>query len=261
MKKRHLRDLYVRGKLVTLNDEEPADVVEGEDGEPVVDPNAVQVYIKKLNMHENEVAFRQANQKRAATIAASKDPEHPLYKAVAADVMDMSVDDMKEKLISLPLAEKRESVEAECASQPEWEEHNFLQGLTDAWREGLQDKYLVNAEDEEAKPVYEHLLRFSDEVEAILDGERQAMLRDLGDVPEAELRERTVVQMLHDRADLDWSDAYRKSELMFAIRDPEDHTKKYFETLEDLDELEKLTLLRLLTEYRSVSVDPKEGKG
>ncbi len=258
MKQRHLRDLYVRGKLVTLSDGETVEPVEGE--EPVVDPNAVQVYIKKLNMHESEVALRQANQKRAASIAASKDPEHPVYKNVAVDVLDMEADDMREFLVSLPLAEKRESIEAELADNPEWKEENFLQGLTDAWNEGLADRYAKDPEDEEAKPVYENLLRFSDEVAEIVEGERTALLRDLADVSDQELRDRTTVQMLKNRADLDWSDAYRKSELLLAIRDPEDHTKKYFDDLEDLDELEKMTLLRLLAEYRAVTVDPKEGK-
>lgn len=257
MKKRHLRDLYVRGKLVTISDSpEDNPEVEGE----TVDENAVQVYVKKLNMHETEQALRAANMVRAATIAASKDPEHTVYKSVLADVLDMPVEDMKDFLISLPLAEKRESVEAEIAANPEWEEDNVLQGLTDAWREGLHDKFVKDAEDPEAKPVYEQLKRYSDEVEAVLEREAVALRRDLDDLSEEELRKRTTEQMLKNKADMDWSDAYRKSELLHAVRDPEDHTKKYFEGLSDLDELEKLTMLRLLAEYRGVTVDPKEGK-
>lgn len=244
MKKRHLRDLYVRGTIHTVDD--------GEGG--------VTVYLKKLNLTENEEAIRRANAARSIIIAAQDDPESDLYKAALGEAHDSTRTDLIEYMISGPLADKRESVAAEVAARPEWSDNDYLQGLNDAWTGGLKDKYQENPEDEEVKPVFEALKRYGDEVDQLIEGEAIVLRRDMEMISDQELREKAVKSLLKDRADLTWVDAYRKAELLMAVRDPDNTQERYFEELSDLDDLETPVILDLLRAYREMTVEPQEGK-
>lgn len=247
MKKRHLRDLYVRGTLHTIDDGTPGE-------EPV------SVYLKKLNLNENEEAIRKANAARAVVIAAIEDPDSDLYKAALGDAAETDRANLIEYLISEPLSKARESAEAELGANPEWEDNDYLQGLNNAWMGGLNDKFHEDPEDEEAKKVFEALKRFADEVENVLEGEAKALRRDYEFVTEEELRGKAVKAFLKARSDLTWVDVYRKAELLLAVRNPEDPKERYFEELSEIDELETPVLLDLLRAYRDMTTDPQEGK-
>lgn len=244
MKKRHLRDLYVRGALHTVDD--------GDGG--------VTVYLKKLNLNENEQAVRIGNAAKARTLAAAEDEESDLYQSILLDALEASRETLIGYLTAEPLSKRRESVEAEIADNPEWDKDGYLQGLTDAWNEGLREKFSEDPEDPDAKPVYDALKRYSDEVEAVMEGEAAALAREYEDAPDSELQRQAVKHLIKARSDMAWVDAYRKAELVFAIRDPDDHHVRYYRDIRDLEDLEIPVLLSLLTAYRELSVDPNEGK-
>lgn len=245
MKKRHLRDLYVRGTVHTIDDG---------DGEPE------SVFLKKLNLNENEEAVRLANAERSSYIAASRDPSSQKYKDVLAEVYETDRDILVDYLIAEPLAKHRESVEAEISANPEWEKDNYLQGLHDAWNKGLRDKYHLDNEDEEASKVFAELRRFAEEVDTVIEGYSKSLKAEYDGMSDEELNPKATEQLLKNQADMAWVDCYRKAELLFAVRDVDDHKERLFESLADIDELETETFLNLLRAYREMNVEPQEGK-
>lgn len=247
MKKRHLRDLYVRGTLHTMNDNTPNE-------------EAVTVFLKKLNLAENEKAIRKANAARAVEMAAAEDPQSEIYLAVLGDAMDTPRENLVEHLISEPLSKKREAIELEIGAKDEWSKENYLQGLNDAWLDGMRERFHTDPDDKEARATFEAMKRFSDEVDVLVEGEAKALRRDYEHTPEEELREKAIKSLLKQRADIIWVDTYRKAELLMATRDEDNHRELYFEEVTDLDELETPTLLNLLKAYREMLVEPQEGK-
>ena len=246
MKKRHLRDLYVRGAVHTVDD--------GSGEEPVT------VYLKKLNLTENEEAIRLANAARAGVLAAAEDPDSEAFMASLGEAAEIDRSELVEYLIAEPLSKKRDSIEAEIGANPEWNDNDYLQGLTDAWRGGAAEKFQENPEDEEPKAIFEALRRFSDDVEAVLEGEAEALRHDYDFVSDQDLQLKAAKSLLKARSDMVWVDVYRKAELMLAVRSPEDIKERYFDDLRDLDDLETPVLLDLLRAYREMVVDPQEGK-
>lgn len=246
MKNKHLSELFVRGTLHTITDEQ---------GE-----GTATVFLKKLNLTESEKAVRKANAARAAIIADSRDPDSEAYGDTLADALETSREALVDFIIREDLAKARETAAAEIAAQPEWDDDNFLQGLNDLWADGLNDQFLEDQDDPEAKRVFEALQRFTNEVEAAVEGTAASLRLDYAEVSDKDLRDRAIKQLLKDRADLQWVDIYRKWELVLAVRHADDHKKKYFDKIEDLEDLEAEVLIGLLRAYRELSVEPAEGK-
>lgn len=244
VKKRHLRDLFVRGIVKTIDD--------GQGG--------VTVYLKKLNLSENEQAVRKANAERAKVLAAAMDETSDLYQGVLGDAIEADRDTLLDYLIAEPLMRKRESIEAELSTQDQWAKDSYLQGLTDAWLNGLRDKFQEDPEDEDAKRVFDALTVYSNQIEELVEGESAALKRDYDDISDDELRTKVVKLLLKNRAELVWVDCYRKAELLYGVRDADAIHERYFETLEDVHGLETEVLLPLLKAYRELDVDPSEGK-
>lgn len=245
MKKRHLRDLYVKGTLHSVEDDT---------GE------SVDVYLKKLNTTENEEAVRRANAARATILAGAADNDSDIYLSALSDAMDATRETLVDYLIAEEAGKRRESVEAEISHNPEWSDNDLLQGLSDAWRGGLAEQYKEDPENPEAKSVFEKLKQFAEEVEAVMDGEIASLRRNWEEADIALLQRKAVDVLLKIKADLTWVEEYRKSELFLGVRDPDNIREQYFEDRRELDELETPVLLDLLRAYREFVTDPQEGK-
>lgn len=246
MKNKNLSELFVRGRLHTIVDEE-------------AEAQAT-VFLKKLNLTESELAVRKAAAARSVVLSAAKDPESEAYKDALADAKDTSRDALIDFIIGEELARARESAAAELGAQPEWSDDQFLQGLNDAWTGGLKDVYIEDPEDVEAKRVFEHLQRYTDEVDNAVEGTAASLRLDYAQTTDEELWDKAVKQFLKNRGDLVWVDVYRKWEIAIAVRDPDDHKKRLFGDASDLDDLETEALLSLMRAYRELSVEPAEGK-
>lgn len=246
MKKAHLSELFVRGKLHTITD-------------PVGGLEA-QVYLKKLNLTESEEAVRKANAARAAVLAQSRDSDSELYKSTLADALEVEREEMLKFVISEDLNKARESAGAEIAANPEWADDNYLQSLHDAWLNEMSDRYAADPEDEDAKAVFEGLRRYADEIDLALVGQEEALIRDQEMLADDELRDLVVKKLLKSRSDLIWVEAYRNEELRIATRDADNHRKRYFTDVLEVKELENEVKIDLLTAYKELSVDIQEGK-
>lgn len=252
MKKRRLADLYVTGIPLVIKDE---------NGEP-----AEELWLQKPGPIEHETCIRRANAARARVLMHRHDKESEEYLEQYARASDFGNREMLiEYLISRPLNDRRMSEQARLADEEEWSKDDYLQGLHDSWEgdedsPGLKDEYARDPEHPEAKQVFLEMKRFTDEIDRIMEGEKAALMRDFEHLSMAELTERVTDLLLETRADIAWGRELTMSELFYAIREGDDHKRRYFDKREDLDLVAPEVVRQLNDGYRELTVDPVEGK-
>lgn len=254
MKRRRLNDLFVTGKPCVLDDGQ---------GDPV------EFWIQKISPTDHEVCLRRANAARARILMLrndSTDEEWRSAYSMVADDTDPEV--LVGRLISEKVMERRQALGAQIAAEEEWSKDDYLQGLSDAWEgdeetTGLKDDYALGEESEkyeEASRVFNELKKYNDLIEAQLEPEIADLRASYEMMPLDELCRRAVENYLTNQAEIVWMTELTRNELLYAIRDPEDHKKRYFENRAQLDELQGETLQFLVNEWRSLVIDPVEGK-
>lgn len=247
-KTKKLGDLFVRGVSCTVTD--------GED--------SVEVWIQKLNPLQQDKALRRANGARARVLSVRKKDEDDLdylsYVHEAEDIINSGRDDCISYLLSEKLGTIYQAREAELAAEEEWSEENYIQGLRDAWDDGVSEDYARDPDDPEAKRVFSELKRFAEIVEKEVKKERDALARDFDNKSDEQLAKLVVDRVIEAAADLEWLKEFRKCEIFFAVRHPDNHNKPYFERREDVDDLELETFGQLAQAYNDMRVDVTEGK-
>ena len=246
-KTKKLGDLFVRGAEVTVED--------GED--------SVTVWVQKLNPLQQEKCLRRANGARAKILSVRKLPDDDLDKLsyyYEADELVQDRDAMLDYLLGEKLATAYQLREAELSAQEEWSEDNYLQGLNDAWQDGLKEEFVRDNDDPEAKRVFDELKRFANLVEAEVEKEREHMIREFDDKSDEDLKQMVYDQVIEAAADLEWLKEFRKSEIFFAVRHPDNHNKPYFDRREEVDDLEMEAFASLANAFQEIKVDVVEGK-
>lgn len=248
VKKRKLADLYVVGKELSLGDG---------------DGDSVDVWVQKLTPLQHEKALRRANGVRAGVLSLKDKPKDDLDRLGYQHEFDQVTttrDDMVEYLLSDKLASLYQVEEARLAAEDEWAKDNYLQGLTDLWEDQAKEAYALDQNDPEAKRVFEELKKFADQVEDSVQSHRMSLVRDYEDWSDERLREEVLGKVIEAAADMQWLAEYRKCEIWFSIREPDDHNKLYFENREDVDDLALETFQALAQAYAELKVDITEGK-
>lgn len=243
--KRRLEDLYVVGKELTIDDGQ---------GE-------VQVWLQKLNPVDSASALRRANMARAKVRTVRRDKQSDEYLDMWIEVLEW--DDQAtliEYLVAEDLMRVRERVEAELAAEDEWAKDDYLQGLRDAWESGLNETYFVNPNDVDAKRVYTELERFAAEAEARGKDDIDAARAKFEAMEFGVLQEKAFDRVISYRGSAAWLEEYHRSELLYGVREAENHKAYYFKTPEDIDQLSAEVLGLLYREYAALSVDVMEGK-
>jgi hypothetical protein len=242
VKKRRLTDLYVVGKEIVLDDGR---------GDPIT------VWLQKLNPIEHETAMRRAAGVRARVSAGKDQAEVEMAEDEAAQ---LGREGWIEYLISDTLSRKLQAIEAEVAAEEEWSEDGYLQGLKDVWEASMKKLYEDEPEAPEAIAVKERLQEFQDALEKRIEGERDSLRKDYESKSDEDLLRRASDKLMATRADLAWLTEFRKCEVWLATREPENHREKYFTSREELDDLSHEAIVRLMTEYSDLNLDPNEGK-
>lgn len=243
-KSRRLSDLYVRGKELTFDDG---------DGE------AIDVYVKKFNPVDHEKALRASNAARSRVLALRSNRDSDEFWAMWAEVEDYTRDDLVNYLVMEEVSKLEPAVEAELASEEEWSKEDYLQGLRDAWTDGLADQYATDEEDAEAKACFDVLKRFADKVATVMEGETERVRADMEAKPDDVLRETVFERIIAMQASLSWLTEYRRQEVYRGTCEP-DRKTRYFVSREEVDELPIEIYSALTAAYREISVDPTEGK-
>jgi len=249
LKRRRLSDLYVTGTEVSVGDGQ------GED---------VKVWVSKISPMERRIAVEEAAKPRAKTLALKKLPDESPEKLRFIDQINDYVGEDRDGLVSFlmgpRLYELEVSAQERIAAEDKWAEKDYLTGLNQAWRDEMYDRYMADNDDKEAKRVFEELKAFTDEVDASLEEEKESLKETFDVFSDEELNSKALNQLIDTEADFVWMNELRRQELFFAVREPEDHKKRYFEDREEVDMIEEEVFTQLLTAYLEVSVDTVEGK-
>lgn len=243
--KRRLEDLYVLGKEVTFDDG---------NGDPVT------VWLQKLNPVELSTALRRANAARSRVRTIKNDPTSDEYQSYWLEVLDFeTAGALAEYLAAEGAMRAQEREEARLGAEEEWATDDYLQGLRDAWTEGLGEKHLIDP-DEETIRVIGELDRF------------QALASEAAEVVAAEilaeyqakdleiLRDEALERIISYHSNAAWLDEFHKVELWKGVRDPVKHNTYYFDKRDQVDNLSAFVVGRLTNAYAELSVDVVEGK-
>lgn len=245
LKNNKLLDLFVRGKEVTIKDPETGQEVD--------------VWLQKLNPTQHETVVRRANAARAKFLSIKNDPDSDEYQSLYGEVLDMEKDEMIDIIIAEEIANKVNSVESMISEKDEWNKDNYLQGLRDAWQEeGLADKYF-REDDEEAGKVFAELKRFAEQVAKEVEAERANLVADHLERSLDAVVNEAMESKIASNANLEWLKAFRKGQLVYAVRDIKDHSNCLLDW-QSVDELQEDSFNVLSNEYRNLTVEPIEGK-
>lgn len=249
--KRHISDLFRKGKRTFLDDGS------GDEGIPV--------WVESLVSLELKQAMKAASAARArvkALTAATSDDERRMAYVSEQEMDGMTFD--RESLLNFlaaaDTAKSRMSHEAELADEDEWKEEGYLEGLMDSWNNGLQDKWLIDNDDEEAAPVYDELARFAATVKERVDADRDQYVRDHTEDSTEELFDRVVDILIEADAENVWFEEYRKQLIYLGTRQINNHRQRYFSTREELDECDGRALKLILAAIDELNVEAVEGK-
>lgn len=241
---RKLSDLYVTGQELTIDDGK---------GEPVT------VYIRKISPLDAEEAYRAANAAKVRAVAAKTDPEDLTFQIISDRVERAAKEDMVAQLADHELQRKRLLLEAELEAEDKWSNDEYLQGLHDAWESGMKKKHFTDP-DAETKRIHDELEAFNAELEKRMEREMVSIKKDLETLSARKLKDQFFDAQFDRQGEIAWITEYRKQELYFAVRDPEDHSAKAFESPQEIDGLEPQLIEQLREAYVSLSVDAMEGK-
>lgn len=250
-KRRRLTDLYVTGKELEFND--------GQDDEPI------KVWLSKISPLENRDAADTASSVRAGILALKNSPDTDdrrlaVYKEQLEDLGLVDRETMIDYIIAPEVQKALASAEAKIAEEEEWSKDDYLSSLQKAWNDGLSDKFAAEDDNEEAQRVYDELKRYTEQVVAEVEQEREYLRDSWVSSSDSELYEECLSKTIDAEADFAWVNEYSRWQLFYAVRDPEDHKERYFEIREEIDALDPKVLNTLLAEYRELTVDPQEGK-
>lgn len=247
--KRRLTDLYIVGEEVTFDD--------GTD-DPIV------VWLQKLTPNETQLAVDASRPAKSVIASIKRLPEDDPAKAPFYDELDkaemLTKRDKMRFLVQPKVDEFRISAEYRLADEDEWAKDDYLIGLQTAWADGLKDRWLEDPEDEEANRVYKELSRYIDKVEAEVEAEENELIYEIQDLPEQEIDRRVINRLIEDYANKKLIEEFRIQQIYLATREVDDHSKRYFESREELDTLSSSVINKLLLQYAFMSVDPMEGK-
>jgi hypothetical protein len=249
--RRRLIDLYTTGREVTIADDS--------DGDPIV------IYLAKLNDLEQKKCVEKSASARAKLLLVQRnhaDPGRDMYRE-QLEAFEVSDTESLIKMIVAPkMAEVEQSIESRIAHDADtWAKNGLLDALREAWTGGLEDEFLKDPEHEDAKRVHSELLKFAQEVEEEVEAAYEDMAHALRDRPYEELLEDAVDRLLEVESNARWIEEYVRWRLFYAVRDPQDHRSKYFESREEVDLLDSRVVEYLNEMYESVNVAGLEGKG
>lgn len=252
--RRRLGDLYVVGKEVSFDDGT---------GDPIV------VFVRKLNPIEHETALKRANAVRASLLVDYRNPDSEASRELQAELLDYDRDELVHMLVEEERATHRPVIEAEVEAREDWANEGYLDGLIEAWNDGLSDKHVAGPKDpespekdeeyQEALKIHGEMERLLEEVDEELDAHIEAYEKDLEELSEDELRKRSEKSRMNMKINSEWFTEFRRCELWLCVKE-KDRKTNYFQDRNEIASLPLEVMSRLVSEYKALSMEPAEGK-
>lgn len=275
--RRHASDLFVVGRPVVLPNDDP-------------EQPPVTVWLQKLSPLDFQAVHRKANAAKAPILNAKLDRDSEEYQSILAQALETITDEEQARqfLAGDHLMTQTSVIAAQVehakADEPdedgnddgEWLKDGYLQGLMDAWADGLDRVYAEDAEDPEAKRVLAEIARFNAQIDERLTDERDDFLDTLANVPYEDLLHRCVELYIDTKAAQLYLDTQFRARIWCATRDCEGvdpdrpgkclcrgsqkHRDPHFESLDQVRALPMIVFKALHDAYEEMSVDVVEGK-
>ena len=250
--RRRLGDLYVRGKEMSFDDGS---------GEPVV------VWLQKPNEIERDSIIRRANAAKARHHLEGQHEEGELFVSTAGSIREfLDRDGILDIVAAQELFRLRERVEAQFTEDEEgWGKDGRIKGLLEAWigtddEPGLAATHAEDENDPEAVRVKGEIEAFNADVDARVEEQRADVYREWDDTPEAELVLMAAREVVKRRGDEVFMREWGRQQIFYSVREPDDHHKRYFGTITEVDDLDDRIRSRLDTALSHLVVTPSEGK-
>lgn len=248
-KRRRLSDLYVVGRKEVLSDGE----------------NEIEVWVQKISPLDQRKAMDMAHAARSKVMAAKNAPDDDEQRKVVEteaewDGFTAERDQMIQFLTMSDVAKSRQSHEAEIASEGEWAKNDYYNGLREAWMSEMKERFDADPDDKEASQVFKELSRFMEEVDRRVNKDRKSFARGYAQTPDETLKRKVIDGLIDAEGDQVWVGEFRKAQLYYAVRDPEDHTALYLEGPDEIDMLDPRIGRQLFDAFDELMVDQVEGK-
>jgi len=250
-KRRRLSDLYMVGKELTFDDDTGEEPIE--------------IWLSKISPIEQRDAADQATKARAKILSLKNAPdaesERLLYEDQLDDLGLFERDDLITFLATSKIEEARVSNEQRIAAEDPWSKDDYLNSLQSAWNDGLMDEWVVDPEaNEEAARVYSELKRFTEEVEEAMIDDVENIKSEFDQIDDEKLRKDAIDKILESEADFAWMNEFSYYQVFYAVRYPDDHKLRYFESVDEVKCIDTRILSEIIREYREMTVEGVEGK-
>lgn len=255
---RRLGDLFRVGREVTIGD----------------DLGSITVWMQKMNPMEQEKAVRKAQAVRARFIAQA-DPEDELTLSIVSDAYEMDFDGLLNYIVMDEISSKFSVIDARVAEENDWNENDYLTGLLDSWNGDpadetvipLSEVYAKRDEDEmdparvkEAERVWDELQRYNEQVNEAVEEERAALSDQYAALEHERLIQIVREKLIKTHADIIWAVDYRKNQLMYSIRENDNHDQYYFSNRAEIDALPEQVISALYDAFNDLMIGGEEGK-
>lgn len=238
-----------------------------------IDIQGIKVWIQKPNVVQMEDIIRKANAAKARISMKLKNPESDnsleVTTAVTEDFPTREV--MIDFLVASEISDSEVKIGERLSEDEEgkWGENNYLNGLLDLWElEGLKEVYTETSEEDrkdndeydKAVEVFEEIKAFNEEVAKEVEGERKALARDFEQMRDEKILDKVVEKRKTYQENVVWFSTYRKAQMFYATREPDDRSKLYFSGMGELDELHPVVMKTILDTLAETEVGRQEGK-
>jgi hypothetical protein len=254
-KRKKLSDLYRRGKPLTVTDD---------------DGDFVELYLRKPSDTQFDTILRRSNAARARYAKMGEDPESEEYESVYGTLLDFD----HKLIVTLAMAEAygkaKLRTESQVEHEDEWAEEGYLQSLVDRWNgdeqnRGLRDVWVLDPEDasaegDEARHIYKELERFQHEVEERFVAVDQEVRENFEGRDFGVLMDLAVQELLKRNSNDAFAREFEHQQIFYTTRDPDDQSKFYFGTVDEVRDLPKQIFAQLAAECTLLMVDVTEGK-
>ena len=256
-KRRQLSDLYRIGYMRSFR----GPVQLEDDTIEMVD---IPIWISKLSQLEERECGNKASHARGALQAITRQPmDHSDWDDYRFKLLDYGLTERKDHILFLiesELDEFRTSAREKLSHEKEWSDDDYLISLEDAWNASIYEKYIEDSEDPEAKRVFEALKKFMDQIDKEIEAEKINLIESFHDDSDEEVLNKVLKKLVESESNVAFVNEFRCWQVYFAMRDIEDHSKRYFGSRDELDYLDDNILNSLKEAFLEISIDSMEGK-
>lgn len=250
--RRRLGDLYVRGHELAVDDGS---------GDPV------KVWVQKLNEIEREAVLRRSSARKARFELEVEHEESEQFVATLGSLREyLDRDGLVGIVIAEEMVKFRQRTEAQMTEDEEgWGKEKKITQLIDAWTgtddaPGLAAAYAEDENDPEALRVKGEIEAFETDLDRTVATERERLIREWEDTSEVDLARRAAREILKRRADEDFVREWNRQQIYYSVREHDDHHKRYFGSLQEVDDLDDRVRQFLESKCNLLFLDGQEGK-